>query len=79
MSESNLPIDERRFNVVGTRPTRPDGLEKVTGHARYGADLSVSGMLVARVLRSPHAHALIRSIDTSKAVSLPGRQARQAE
>ena len=63
------------FKWVGTRPVRPDGVPKVTGVAQYGADLAMPGMLVGRVLRSPHAHARIRSIDTSKAEALPGVKA----
>ena len=55
----------RPFKWVGTRPVRPDGVPKVTGRALYGADLTMPGMLVGRILRSPHAHARIRSIDTS--------------
>jgi CO/xanthine dehydrogenase Mo-binding subunit len=62
----------RQFKVVGTRPLRPDGIDKVTGRARFGADMTAPGMLVGLVLRSPHAHARIRSIDTSAAESLPG-------
>ncbi len=58
--------------VVGTRPVRPDGVPKVTGAARYGADYSPPGMLHARMLRSPHAHARINSIDTSAAEALSG-------
>ena len=65
----------RVFKVVGQRPLRPDGLDKVIGRALYGADLSVPGMLVGRILRSPHAHARIRSIDTSAAESLSGVKA----
>ena len=65
----------RIFKVVGTRPVRPDGIDKVTGRARFGADMSMPGMLVGWVLRSPHAHARIRSIDTSKAEALPGVKA----
>src|SRR5690349_3871908 len=65
----------RDFQSVGTRPVRPDGVEKVTGRARYGADFNMPGQLVGRVLRSPHAHARIRSIDTSKAEVLPGVKA----
>ena len=61
-----------RYKVVGTRPIRHDGLDKVTGRARFGADIHMAGMLHGKVLRSPHAHARIRSIDTSKAESLPG-------
>src|SRR2546427_5923838 len=56
-----------KFNVVGTRPLRHDGVDKVTGHARYGADVHMPGLLHGKVLRSPHAHARIRSIDTGKA------------
>src|SRR5262245_26448272 len=65
----------RPFKWIGTRPVRPDGVPKVTGHALYGADLAMPGMLVGRILRSPHAHARIRSIDTSKASALPGVKA----
>ena len=64
-----------RFKWVGTRPIRPDGVPKVTGRAMYGADLAMAGALVGRILRSPHAHARIRSIDTSKAAALPGVKA----
>ena len=65
----------KQFKWVGTRPVRPDGVPKVTGVAQYGADLAMPGMLVGRILRSPHAHARIRSIDTSKAAALPGVKA----
>ncbi|RWN24384.1 xanthine dehydrogenase family protein molybdopterin-binding subunit [Mesorhizobium sp.] len=65
----------RNFTSVGTRPIRPDGVDKVTGRARYGADFNMAGQLVGRVLRSPHAHATIRNIDTSKAEKLPGVKA----
>jgi xanthine dehydrogenase molybdopterin-binding subunit B len=65
----------KQFKWVGTRPVRPDGVPKVTGLAQYGADLAMPGMLVGRILRSPHAHARIRSIDTSKAAALPGVKA----
>ena len=61
-----------QYRVIGTRPVRHDGVDKVTGAARYGADISLPGMLHAKVLRSPHAHARIRRIDTSKAEALPG-------
>ena len=60
---------------VGTRTVRPDGVDKVTGRARFGADFNLPGQLVGRVLRSPHAHARILSIDTSKAERLPGVKA----
>lgn len=65
----------RSFSSVGTRPIRPDGIDKVTGRARYGADFNMPGQLVGRILRSPHAHAVIRRIDTSKAEQLPGVKA----
>ena len=58
------------FKVVGTRPNRPDGVDKVTGRARFGADVTAPGMLHAAVLRSPHAHAKIKSIDASAALAM---------
>ncbi len=64
--------DERTFKVVGTRPVRPDGVDKVTGRARFGADLDAPGMLVGQVLRSPHPHARIRAIRTRRAELLNG-------
>lgn len=63
------------YRLIGTRPDRPDGLDKVTGRARYGADISAPGMLHAAVVRSPHAHARIVRIDASKALALPGVKA----
>ncbi len=60
------------FKVLGTRPIRHDGLDKVTGRALYGADVHMAGLLHGRVLRSPHAHARILGIDASKALALPG-------
>ena len=71
--------NDKKFNSVGTRPLRPDGVDKVTGRARYGADFNMPGQLVARVLRSPHAHARIVSIDASDAraqVAICGEQLR---
>ena len=65
----------RQFKVVGTRPIRHDGVDKVTGRAQYGADTQMAGLLHGKILRSPHAHARIRSIDTSKAEALPGVKA----
>ncbi|MFZ1725043.1 MAG: xanthine dehydrogenase family protein molybdopterin-binding subunit [Albidovulum sp.] len=72
-----MPLDtpKRTFKVVGTRPPRPDGLDKVTGRAMYGADITAPGMLTGRILRSPHAHARIKSIDTSAAEALAGVRA----
>jgi len=63
---------EKKYKVIGSRPVRPDGVDKVTGRAKYGADISLPGMLYGRVLRSPHAHAKIKNIDTSKALALAG-------
>ena len=62
----------KKFRVIGTRPIRHDGADKVTGRARYGADYSFPGMLHGKVLRSPHAHARIKSINVDKALKLPG-------
>ena len=66
---------QQAFKWVGTRPVRPDGVPKVTGAAKFGADYYLPGMLYGKVLRSPHAHARIRSIDTSRAEALPGVKA----
>jgi CO/xanthine dehydrogenase Mo-binding subunit len=66
---------ERELKVVGTNPVRPDGVPKVTGLAQYGADFTLPGMLWGKILRSPHAHARVRSIDTSKAQALKGVKA----
>src|ERR1700679_1422688 len=63
------------LKVVGTRPIRPDGVDKVTGRAVFAADTRAAGMLWGKILRSPHAHAKIISIDTSKAEALPGVKA----
>ena len=60
------------YRVLGTRPMRHDAYDKVTGAARFGADLNLPGMLHGKVLRSPYSHARIRSIDTSKAEAMPG-------
>lgn len=68
-------FQNKTFQSVGTRPLRPDGVDKVTGRARYGADFNMPGQLVARVLRSPHAHARIKGIDTSKADAVKGVKA----
>src|SRR5690348_11715552 len=61
--------------VVGTRPIRPDGVDKVTGRANFGADMVMPGMLWGKVKRSPHAHARIVSVNTEKARALPGVKA----
>ncbi len=63
------------YKVIGSRPLRPDGVDKVTGRAIYGADVRLPGMLYGKVLRSPHAHARIVSIDASAALALRGVRA----
>lgn len=65
----------KAYQVIGTRPIRHDGVDKVTGRAKYGADLRLSGLIYGVVHRSPHAHARIKSIDVSKALALPGVRA----
>ena len=68
---SNVVLSNKSYKVVGTRPVRHDGYDKVTGRALYGADMSPPGLLHGRVLRSPHAHARVLSIDTSRAEAHP--------
>src|SRR3954451_21992513 len=65
----------KTYTAVGTRPIRHDGLDKVTGRANYGADITLPGLLHGAVLRSPHAHARILSIDTREAEAVPGVKA----
>jgi len=72
---TTVMYEEKPLKVVGTRPLRPDGVDKVTGRARYAADYNLPGQLIGKVLRSPHAHARIKSIDTSRAEALPGVKA----
>ncbi|MGB9605004.1 MAG: xanthine dehydrogenase family protein molybdopterin-binding subunit, partial [Bryobacteraceae bacterium] len=60
------------YQVIGTRPVRHDGADKVTGRAQFGADIRLPGMVYGYVLRSPYAHARIRRIDTSRARAYPG-------
>ena len=71
----NMVLSTQEYAAVGTRPVRHDGVDKVTGRARYSADIHLPGMLTGRLLRSPHAHARIRGIDTSRAEALPGVRA----
>ena len=72
---SNVVLSNEEFNVVGSRPIRHDGNDKVTGRARYSADMTLPRMLHGKVLRSPHAHARILSIDPSTALALSGVKA----
>ena len=67
--------EKKEYKVVGTRPIRHDGVDKVTGRALYGADFQAADLLHGRVLRSPHAHARIKSIDTTRAEAYPGVKA----
>ncbi len=69
VSTENVP---REYKVIGTRPIRPDGLEKVTGSAIYGADIKMPGLVWGAVLRSPHAHARINRLDVSEVSARPG-------
>jgi xanthine dehydrogenase molybdenum-binding subunit len=71
----NIVLSNSEYKVVGTRPIRHDGTDKVTGRAKYGTDFQTAGMYYGKVLRSPHAHAIIKSIDVSKALALPGVEA----
>ena len=68
----NTVLSNEEFDTVGSSPIRHDGADKVTGRARYGADTILPGMLRGKILRSPHAHAVIKSIDTSAAEALTG-------
>jgi CO/xanthine dehydrogenase Mo-binding subunit len=69
----NLEFDPaRKLKVVGTNPIKQDGVDKVTGRARFGADMQLPGALVGKILRSPHAHAILKSIDISAAEAFPG-------
>ena len=72
---SNIVLSTQEYNVVGTRPIRHDGTDKVTGRAQYSADVQVPRLLHGRILRSPHAHARIRGIDPSRALALAGVKA----
>ena len=75
MSADTNEGQERKFKQIGTRPIRHDGLDKVTGRARFGADYALPGMLYGVMVRSPYAHARILSIDISQAEKVPGVRA----
>ena len=72
---ANVVLSNTNYKVVGTRPIRHDGADKVTGRAKYGVDVQMTGLLFGQVLRSPHAHAQIKSMDVSKALAYPGVRA----
>src|SRR5881398_1248558 len=67
-----MATETNGYRVIGTRPVRPDGVDKVTGRAVYGADVQLPRMAYGEVLRSPYAHARIAKIDTSEAEAIPG-------
>jgi len=66
---------DRKYKIIGTSPVKHDGFDKVTGRAKFGADAFLPGMLVGKFLRSPHPHAIVKSIDISAAAKLPGVKA----
>jgi len=68
----NMVLSNEEFDSIGSSPIRHDGADKVTGRARYGADNNMPGMLYGKILRSPHAHAVIKSVDASAAEALTG-------
>src|ERR1700731_4145875 len=70
-----MAYDGESLKVVGTRPIRPDGVDKVIGRANFGADMVMPGMLWGKIKRSPHAHARIKSIKIDRALALPGVRA----
>ncbi|PKB72290.1 MAG: hypothetical protein BZY87_01370 [SAR202 cluster bacterium Io17-Chloro-G6] len=73
---AEAPVGNSGFNVIRTTPIRRDSMDRVTGHARYGTDVTLPGLLHDKILRSSHAHAhahaKIWSIDPAKALALPG-------
>ena len=75
IDQRNAPSGEGEFSVIGTRPIRHDGPDKVTGRARYAADIHPPGLLQGKILRSPHPHAVIKNIDATRALALPGVKA----
>lgn len=64
--------EAKEYKVIGTSPVRPDGVDKVTGRALFGADLNLPNMIYGKILRSPHAHARLLRVDVSKALEIPG-------
>ncbi|MYA76572.1 MAG: xanthine dehydrogenase family protein molybdopterin-binding subunit, partial [Gemmatimonadetes bacterium] len=68
-------MSQNGHKVIGTRPIRHDGVDKVTGRAIYGADIQLTGLLHGAIKRSPHPHARIKNIDTSRAEAHPGVRA----
>ena len=74
-SEDNVDTPAQPFRVIGRRTPKVDAIDKVTGRAQFGADISLPRLLAGKVLRSPYAHARIIRIDTTQAAALPGVRA----
>jgi xanthine dehydrogenase molybdenum-binding subunit len=72
ISDNQSKRGQENYRLIGGRPIRHDGVDKVTGRAKYAADIKMAGVIPAKVLRSPHAHAIIKNIDISKALKLDG-------
>ena len=72
LHEGELYLGKSDYKVIGTRPVRHDGADKVTGKAIYTADVQFPKLAHGRYVRSPHAHARIKSIDTTEALQTPG-------
>src|SRR5580765_351122 len=68
----DLYLGKKKYSVLGKRPVRHDGADKVTGKAIYTADLALPNMAYDKIVRSPHAHARIKNIDATEAMKLPG-------
>jgi CO/xanthine dehydrogenase Mo-binding subunit len=70
--EDRVDSRSQPFRILGRKTPKVDAIDKVTGRAQFGADVPLPRLLIGKVLRSPHAHARIRRIDTLKAAALPG-------
>src|SRR5579859_7767363 len=73
--EEPQPLADADLHAIGQSTRRVDGLERVTGAARYTSDIQLAGMLYGAIARCPHPHARLRAIDVSAAESLPGVRA----
>src|SRR5436190_20099240 len=69
---SDTYLAKKTYSVIGQRPIRHDGADKVTGHAVYTAELTLPNMAHGRIIRSPHSHARVKKIDATEALKLPG-------
>lgn len=76
MAEYKWPEADKR-SLIGKRISRVDGPQKVSGRAKYSYDINRPGMLFGKIVRCPHAHAKITSIETSAAERMPGVKAVQ--